>query len=197
MDVNVQTQKKIEEIKKMIKEQVSLGDIIKEKFSKSTPKKDAWLDRNNEFFNYDELDYLKYVAHAQIEEVKNFKENLEKVNIEKEQVFNFDNMLPTTFNTIEEIRSIEDRLKFLSSDEVIKFLFNMISSETLKKNVFSNSLEYHIENIKKQFSDDTVIKNIRISKKLYDKFTEICQKKNIKIINGLTCALYDFIESNK
>lgn len=193
MNINVQTQKKIEEIKKMIKEQVSLGDIIKEKFSKSTPKKDAWLEKNYEFFNHEELDYLEYVVRAQIEEV----EDLIKVDIKKEQVFNFDNMLPTTFNNIEEIKSIEDRLKFLSSDEVIKFLFNMISSETLKKNVFSNSLEYHIENIKKQFSDDTVVKNIRISKKLYDKFTEICQKKNIKIINGLTCALYDFIENNK
>lgn len=63
--MNIQTKRKIDEIKGMIKKKTKLEDIIKEKFV-TVKKKDSWLDKNHEHFTERELKYLNYNFSTEI-----------------------------------------------------------------------------------------------------------------------------------
>ena len=75
--MNIQTKKKIEEIKGMIKKKTKLEDIIKEKFV-TVKKKDSWLDKNHEHFTERELKYLSYSFTPEIIEAEEVIETTPK-----------------------------------------------------------------------------------------------------------------------
>ena len=75
--MNIQTKRKIEEIKGMIKKKTKLDDIIKEKFV-TVKKKDSWLDKNHEHFTEKELKYLNYAFSPEIIEAEEVIETTPK-----------------------------------------------------------------------------------------------------------------------
>lgn len=83
--MNIQTKKKIEELKEMIKKKIKLENIIKEKFV--TPKKkESWLDKNHKYFTEKELNYLNYSYSPEIVEVKEIIESSLKSEIDKTEI---------------------------------------------------------------------------------------------------------------
>ncbi len=98
--MNIQTKKKIEEIKGMIKKKVKAESIIKEKFV--TPKKkDNWLDKNHEHFTEKELNYLNYSFSPEIVEVEEVVEEIPKaVKIDETEI---------TEAVIEEPKEVEEQ----------------------------------------------------------------------------------------
>lgn len=75
--MNIQTKRKIDEIKGMIKKKTKLEDIIKEKFV-TVKKKDSWLDKNHEHFTERELKYLKFAFSPEIIEAEEVIETTPK-----------------------------------------------------------------------------------------------------------------------
>ncbi len=75
--MNIQTKRKIDEIKGMIKKKTKLEDIIKEKFV-TIKKKDSWLDKNHEHFTERELKYLSYSFTPEIIEAEEVIETTPK-----------------------------------------------------------------------------------------------------------------------
>ena len=75
--MNIQTKRKIDEIKGMIKKKTKLEDIIKEKFI-TIKKKDSWLDKNHEHFTERELKYLNYSFTPEIIEAEEVIETTPK-----------------------------------------------------------------------------------------------------------------------
>ena len=75
--MNIQTKRKIDEIKGMIKKKTKLEDIIKEKFV-TVKKKDSWLDKNHEHFTEKELKYLNYAFSPEIIEAEEVIETTPK-----------------------------------------------------------------------------------------------------------------------
>ena len=75
--MNIQTKRKIDEIKGMIKKKTKLDDIIKEKFV-TVKKKDSWLDKNHEHFTERELKYLNFAFSPEIIEAEEVIETTPK-----------------------------------------------------------------------------------------------------------------------
>lgn len=98
--MNIQTKKKIEEIKGMIKKKTKLEDIIKEKFV-TVKKKDSWLDKNNEHFTERELKYLNFAFSPEIIEAEEVIETTPKaVKIDETEI---------TEAVIEEPKEVEEQ----------------------------------------------------------------------------------------
>lgn len=98
--MNIQTKKKIEEIKGMIKKKVKAESIIKEKFVTSK-KKDNWLDKNHEHFTEKELNYLNYSFSPEIVEVEEVVEETPKaVKIDETEI---------TEAVVEEPKEVEEQ----------------------------------------------------------------------------------------
>ena len=84
--MNIQTKRKIDEIKGMIKKKTKLEDIIKEKFV-TVKKKDSWLDKNHEHFTEKELKYLNYAFSPEIIEAEEVIETTPKaVKIDEDDI---------------------------------------------------------------------------------------------------------------
>lgn len=98
--MNIQTKRKIEEIKGMIKKKTKLDNIIKEKFV-TVKKKDSWLDKNHEHFTERELKYLNYAFSPEIIEAEEVIETTPKaVKIDEAEV---------TEAVIEDIKEPEEK----------------------------------------------------------------------------------------
>ena len=98
--MNIQTKRKIDEIKGMIKKKTKLEDIIKEKFV-TVKKKDSWLDKNHEHFTEKELNYLNYSFSPEIVEVEEVVEETPKtVKIDETEI---------TEAVIEEPKEVEEQ----------------------------------------------------------------------------------------
>ena len=98
--MNIQTKRKIDEIKGMIKKKTKLEDIIKEKFV-TVKKKDSWLDKNHEHFTERELKYLNYSFTPEIIEAEEVIETTPKaVKIDETEI---------TEAVIEEPKEVEEQ----------------------------------------------------------------------------------------
>ena len=98
--MNIQTKRKIDEIKGMIKKKTKLEDIIKEKFV-TVKKKDSWLDKNHEHFTEKELEYLNYAFSPEIIEAEEVIETTPKaVKIDETEI---------TEAVIEEPKEVEEQ----------------------------------------------------------------------------------------
>ena len=98
--MNIQTKRKIDEIKGMIKKKTKLEDIIKEKFV-TVKKKDSWLDKNHEHFTERELKYLNFAFSPEIIEAEEVIETTPKaVKIDETEI---------TEAVIEEPKEVEEQ----------------------------------------------------------------------------------------
>ena len=75
--MNIQTKRKIDEIKGMIKKKTKLDDIIKEKFV-TVKKKDSWLEKRPRAFYRRELKYLNFAFSPEIIEAEEVIETTPK-----------------------------------------------------------------------------------------------------------------------
>lgn len=106
--MNIQTKKKIEEIKGMIKKKTKLEDIIKEKFV-TVKKKDSWLDKNHEHFTERELKYLNFAFSPEIIEAEEVIETTPKaVKIDETEI---------TEAVIEEPKEVEEQAENPAPEE--------------------------------------------------------------------------------
>lgn len=178
MELNHQTKQKIKDIKNMINSSISLNQIIKEKFNTKN-KKNAWLDKNYQYFSSSELLYLDYVTNVEIVE-------------EKRET----NSLPALCNitSIEKL-SANERISLLISDDTLtklQDLFNKMSSFDNLSN--SKNLEIPLEYLR---LTDIKVKNCRISESIYNNLVEYCNKNNLTITSVLNYLIDTFLKSQK
>lgn len=178
--VNYQTQAKIDNIKKDIKDNVSLKDIKKKYFTQSKNKLDKWLSVNSNHFTGEELNYLEYVITG--EEVTE-----EITKVEENKIVEAFNYLPTTENIA--LMSIADRQKFLVSNAVIEKLVNLLSNSSNAEEIEINDEVRGLKDIKGQ--------NIRISESIYKEFTDICRRNNVTITSVINTIFYNFNQKHK
>lgn len=178
--VNYQTQAKIDNIKKDIKDNVSLKDIKKKYFTQSKNKLDKWLSVNSKNFTGEELSYLEYVITGEdvMEEITKVEEN---------KIVEAFNYLPTTENIA--LMSIADRQKFLVSNAVIEKLVNLLSNNSNAEEIEINDEVRGLKDIKGQ--------NIRISESIYKEFTDICRRNNVTITSVINTIFYNFNQKHK
>lgn len=177
--VNYQTQAKIDNIKKDIKDNVSLKDIKKKYFTQSKNKLDKWLSVNSNHFTGEELNYLEYVITGEVTE--------EITKVEENKIVEAFNYLPTTENIA--LMSIADRQKFLLSNAVIEKLVNLLSSSNTEKDIKIPDEVRELKDIKGQ--------NIRISESIYKEFTDICRRNNVTITSVINTIFYNFNQKHK
>lgn len=174
-NLNHQTKEKIAQIKEMIANEVELRQIIKEKFN-TKAKKNAWLDKNNHHFSYDELIYLDYSQTVEVVEVEEKRE---------------ENLSPVTSlvqaNNIEKL-SANERLKLLLSDETLRGIQALLSG-TQTSNL---SNEIPIEYTK---LTDIKIKNCRMSESIYNRLVEHCHKNNLTITSVLNYLIDSYLKN--
>jgi hypothetical protein len=177
-NLNHQTKEKIAQIKEMIANGIELKQIIKEKFN-TKAKKNAWLDKNNYYFSYDELIYLDY------------SQTVEVVEIEEKEEKREENLSPVTSliqaNNIEKL-SANERLKLLLSDETLRGIQALLSG-TQTSNL---SNEIPIEYTK---LTDIKIKNCRMSESIYNRLVEHCQKNNLTITSVLNYLIDSYLKN--
>lgn len=178
--VNYQTQAKIDNIKKDIKDNVSLKDIKKKYFTQSKNKLDKWLSVNSNHFTREELNYLEYVITGE-----DVTEEITKV--EENKIVEAFNYLPTTENIA--LMSIADRQKFLVSNAVIEKLVNLLSNNSNAEEIEINDEVRGLKDIKGQ--------NIRISESIYKEFTDICRRNNVTITSVINTIFYNFNQKHK
>lgn len=183
---------KAKEVKELISKNTELKEIITLKFGNSTNRKNNWLDLNNHFFTFEELKYLDYAQDVEVLEEESHPKTKKTASIEKEEENTEKNAL-----TILQNAEVLEKMEFLFNKKNFDKLVNLINQNekdpTLEKNVI-----YESELLKQKFKNaKAVTKNIRIFDKIYDNFTKVCQKKDLKIINALNLALYDFVEKYK
>lgn len=174
--VNYQTQAKIDNIKKDIKDNVSLKDIKKKYFTQSKNKLDKWLSVNSNHFTGEELNYLEYVITGE-----------EVTEVEENKIVEAFNYLPTTENIA--LMSIADRQKFLVSNAVIEKLVNLLSSSNTEKDIKIPDEVRELKDIRGQ--------NIRISESIYKEFTDICRRNNVTITSVINTIFYNFNQKHK
>lgn len=180
--VNYQTQAKIDNIKKDIKDNVSLKDIKKKYFTQSKNKLDKWLSVNSKNFTGEELNYLEYVITGEEVEVTE-----EITKVEENKIVEAFNYLPTTENIA--LMSIADRQKFLVSNAVIEKLVNLLSNSSNAEEIEINDEVRGLKDIKGQ--------NIRISESIYKEFTDICRRNNVTITSVINTIFYNFNQKHK
>lgn len=174
-NLNHQTKEKIAQIKEMIANEVELRQIIKEKFN-TKAKKNAWLDKNNHHFSYDELIYLDYSQTVEVVEVEEKRE---------------ENISPVTSlvqaNNIEKL-SANERLKLLLSDETLRGIQALLSGTQMSN--LSNEIPIEYTKL-----TDIKIKNCRMSESIYNRLVEHCQKNNLTITSVLNYLIDSYLKN--
>ena len=208
--MNIQTKRKIDEIKGMIKKKTKLEDIIKEKFV-TVKKKDSWLDKNHEHFTERELKYLSYSFTPEIIEaaeviettpkavkidevdvseavVEDIKEPEEKAEVpEEEQATSIpatpSNGLDFFFDSPKIFKSFEE---IKTPQDKVNFLLN----DKVLKALFFMTEGQTIKNE----ADATLKYNIENIKAKYSSDIKI---KNIRISNELYNHFTEFCNKNQ
>lgn len=174
-NLNHQTKEKIAQIKEMIANEVEIKQIIKEKFN-TKAKKNAWLDKNNHHFSYDELIYLNYSQTVEVVEVEEKRE---------------ENISPVTSlvqaNNIEKL-SANERLKLLLSDETLRGIQTLLSGTQMSN--LSNEIPIEYTKL-----TDIKIKNCRMSESIYNRLVEHCQKNNLTITSVLNYLIDSYLKN--
>lgn len=177
--INIQTRKKIEELKEDIKNRVPVKDIVKIKFG-SQNKKNKWFEKNHEYFSHEELEYMSF-SISDVEIVEEAKE--EQQEERKENAL-------TIYENIKGL-SQSERLKLITSDEVLSFIYELKQERAEgRKKGFKVPEEYlKITDLK--------VKNCRLSDSIYKKFTQFCESKGYTITSVMNYILDEFVKNNK
>ena len=159
----------------MIANEVEIKQIIKEKFN-TKANKNAWLDKNNHHFSYDELIYLNYSQTVEVVEVEEKRE---------------ENISPVTSlvqaNNIEKL-SANERLKLLLSDETLRGIQTLLSGTQMSN--LSNEIPIEYTKL-----TDIKIKNCRMSESIYNRLVEHCQKNNLTITSVLNYLIDSYLKN--
>lgn len=174
--INIQTRKKIEEIKEDIKNGTSLKDIIKLKFG-SQKKKNIWLEKNHEYFTDEELNHMEFKI-SNVEILEEVKEDTEE------------NKAITIYENIKKLSQTE-RLKLITSDEVLSFIYELKQEKATQKKVGFKVPENYLK------INDLKVKNCRLSESIYKNFTQLCEKKGYTITSVMNYIIDDFVKNNK
>lgn len=197
------TELKAKQVKELIEQGTELKEIIRLKFGNSTNRKTQWLMVNNRYFTNDELKYLGF-----IQEMELLDQDLKEL---------FGEEKPQELKKMETLEHVEEGtskelinnmgygLEKKDFAEKINFLFDQVNFDKLvaildREEVPGTrySVGFECERVKRKFKNaKAVTKNIRIYDKIYNEFTKICQKKDLKVINALNLALSDFIDKYK
>lgn len=180
-NLNSKTKNKIEEVKELIKNKISVKEIIREKFN-THPKMIKWLDKNNIFFNDTELNYLGYV------------QSLEIVEEGEENIYHSENnniTVPTLLNSNIKALNDKEKLNLLLSDDTLVLL--QILAKKMNNNVSGEVLDipntyFNLKDIK--------IKNCRISDDIYSRVVNFAKEKDITITVLLNYILDSFLKSH-
>ena len=174
--INIQTRKKIDEIKEDIKNGVLLKDIIKLKFG-SHKKKNTWLEKNHEYFTSEELEHMEFKI-SEVEILEEVKEDLAE------------NQAVTIYENIKAL-SQNERLKLITSDEVLSFIYELKQEKATQKKVGFKIPEEYLK------INDLKVKNCRLSESIYKNFTQFCEKKGYTITSVMNYIIDNFVKNNK
>ena len=182
MEVNHQTQKKIEEVKDLIAKNTDIKDIIRLKFT-SKKKKDDWLSKQHIHFTNSELEYLEYkeVVDILVEDLEEQQTTLPLNN----------NFLNVNIGTL----TNEEKTNLLLNNDTLAILQKIAQSYIMNTDT-SKDIKINIDT--KYFKlKDIKIKNCRISDAIYSNFIEYAKTHDITITALLNYVLDDFIKKHK
>ena len=208
--MNFQTQKKIEEIKELIKNGKPLDEITRTKFG-TRKKKDIWLDKTHQSFTEEELKYLNHsftpefveaeeiivetpkpleveniaVSEVSVEEIQNNKSTEERQRTEEIVEEKPAQVSPFNFNLdTQKVFKSFDELK--TPQDKIQFL---LTDKVLKALLFMTEGQSIVNE-----AEATLKFNLENVKNKYSKNIKI---KNIRINEELYKEFTDFCENNK
>lgn len=182
-ELNYQTKGKIANIKTSVKNGEDLKEIVKKYFTKSTNKKNEWLEKFGSFLTDEELEYLDY---------KEVVENKEKIEKSISQSVS-DNSL-TTKN--EEAPVLPNELNlYFKNEENIKTLIKIIENYKHKENQFVIVEDGFIEIP----SEVLRIKNtgsisIKSNLEQYEEIKKLALKNSVPIANFINFIFWDFLK---
>lgn len=174
--MDYKTEKKIKEIKEMIKNKIDFKEICKKKFNTENKRKD-FLSKNEKEFTDKELKYLQYVAEVEIiEDIENTE------NIKKEEKA----LVTNNVNFYDILKaSDKDKIKFLASDLVLEKIVQLLEEDT--KHILTIPQEiYGFKDIEN--------KTIRVSSELYERLTKLGKDNNVKNIHLTNFMIEEFLK---
>lgn len=178
--INIQTRKKIDEIKEDIKNGVPLKEIIKIKFG-SQNKKNKWFEKNHNYFSPEELEYISF-SISDVEIIEEVKEELQE-----------DSNTLAIYENIKELTQ-NQRLKLITSDEVLTFIYELKQERQEKAEGKRQGFRVPEEYLR---ISDLKVKNCRLSDSIYKSFTQFCESKGYTITSVMNFILDDFVKNNK
>lgn len=183
-NLNLQTKKKIEDIKDSITSKTDLKEIRKAKFGSSTKMND-WLKKNYTYFSSEELEYLEFTIPVEV------VNDEEKTTIEVPQ--NQSPVVKTTDLTTQALLELnsKDKMNFILSDEILALLLDLYKKKA------AGIKEELIVPIEYSKLKDLKITNCRLSADIYKRFTKFCDKNNLTITALMNFILDDFLKKNK
>lgn len=182
-ELNYQTKGKIANIKTSVKNGEDLKEIVKKYFTKSTNKKNEWLEKFGSFLTDEELKYLDY------KEVVENKEEIKKsisqsvsdnsLTIKNEEAPILPNELNLYFKNEENIKTLIKIIETYKNKEnqfvVVEDGFIEIPSEVLRiKNTGSISIKSNLEQ--------------------YEEIKKLASKNSVPIANFINFIFWDFLK---
>ena len=183
-ELNYQTKGKITNIKTSIKNGEDLKEIVKKYFTKSTNKKNEWLEKFGSFLTDEELEYLDY------KEVVENKEEIKK-SISQSVIAN-----SLTETKKEEVPALPNELNlYFKNEENIKTLIKIIETYKNKENQFVVVEDGFIEIP----SEVLRIKNtgsisIKSNLEQYEEIKRLALKNSVPIANFINFIFWDFLK---
>lgn len=192
--MNYQTQRKINQIKEAIKNQIDLREI--DKFFHTLKKKQEFLDKNNSYFSEEQLKYLKYIDTRPSATIKLKNRvadpltDLTKDNLEKTD--NTDNTLENT-NTNTEVAELttffKDSLNLKTLMEiVIKYRKN---TENLIELLDDGELKVPEEFLQIKLNGGM---SVKCNTEIYEKIIELAYKNRMNKGQFITYVMWDFLK---
>lgn len=196
--MNYQTQRKINQIKEAIKNQIDLREI--DKFFHTLKKKQEFLDKNNNYFSEEQLKYLKYIDTRPSATIKLKNRvadpeaidltDLTKDNLEKTD--NTDNTLENT-NTNTEVAELttffKDSLNLKTLMEiVIKYRKN---TENLIELLDDGELKVPEEFLQIKLNGGM---SVKCNTEIYEKIIELAYKNRMNKGQFITYVMWDFLK---
>lgn len=182
-ELNYQTKGKIANIKTSVKNGEDLKEIVKKYFTKSTNKKNEWLEKFGSFLTDEELKYLDY------KEVVENKEEIEKSISQSVS----DNSL-TKKN--EEAPVLPNELNlYFKNEENIKTLIKIIETYKNKENQFVVVEDGFIEIPNEVLRiKNTGSISIKSNLEQYEEIKKLASKNSVPIANFINFIFWDFLK---
>ena len=197
--MNYQTQRKINQIKEAIKNQIDLREI--DKFFHTLKKKQEFLDKNNSHFSEEQLKYLKYIDTRPSATIKLKNrvadpvadpEAIDLTDLTKDNLEKTDNTLENT-NTNTEVAELttffKDSLNLKTLMEiVIKYRKN---TENLIELLDDGELKVPEEFLQIKLNGGM---SVKCNTEIYEKIIELAYKNRMNKGQFITYVMWDFLK---